>query len=266
MKYALVDGERQEAQPGCPGVCPACSSPMVARCGDVRVYHWSHRGRRNCDIWWENETEWHRNWKNRFPANWQEIVHPGENGERHIADVKTDQGWVLEFQHSKIHSDERKTREAFYEKLVWVVDGSRRKRDKAQFFDALLSISEAPNLFRMIPKSSTLLQDWADSTKSVLFDFSGSDEAESTQLWCLFKVVKGIAYVGQLSRDDFIKYHSPEGEMNIRDFLEFWGDINSRIEGIIYREEFYQSRQAVLSDPLVTMTRRPVRLQRSRRL
>lgn len=45
-----------------------------------------------------------------------------ESGEKHIADVKTDSGWVLEFQHSNINPKERLSRNSFYPKLVWVVD------------------------------------------------------------------------------------------------------------------------------------------------
>jgi hypothetical protein len=251
MKYAIVEGQRQEAQSGHTGICPACDSPMIARCGVVRVDHWAHRARRNCDTWWENETPWHRNWKNQFPVNWQEVVHSAEDGERHIADVKTDQEWVLEFQHSKISSNERNAREAFYKKLVWVVDGARRKRDKAQFLNALRSMVEEPTLFRMVPDHA-LLRDWTGSAVPVLFDLGG-DKQEDEQLWCLFCVIKGMAYVGKLSRSNFIDYHSPKEKKSKQDFLEFWRDINSKIEGIIYREEFYQSCQ--VRDPLAALLR-----------
>src|SRR5882724_2105651 len=87
MKFARTNGQRQEAQPNLSGECCGCGAPMVARCGDIRVWHWAHRSGRACDPWQENETEWHRAWKDRFPAEWQEIVHRAEDGERHIADV-----------------------------------------------------------------------------------------------------------------------------------------------------------------------------------
>lgn len=137
MKFAKVNGQRQEAQPRLSGNCPGCDSPMVARCGTKRVWHWAHLGERTCDVWWENETEWHRAWKNQFPVEWQEIVHRAENGEKHIADVKTRQGWVLEFQHSPIKSEERQARNDFYQRLIWVVDGTRRKSDKTKFIKVL---------------------------------------------------------------------------------------------------------------------------------
>ena len=119
MKFALVNGQRQEARPNLSGKCPnpSCDRPMVAKCGEVKIWHWAHQGRRFCDPWWENETDWHRAWKDRFPINWQEVVHHAETGEKHIADVKTDRGWVIEFQHSPLEPEERRSRETCYIRL-----------------------------------------------------------------------------------------------------------------------------------------------------
>ena len=136
MKYALVNQQRQEPEPSLLGNCPACGQRMVAKCGDVKVWHWAHRGRRHCDHWWENETEWHRAWKDNFPRHWQEVLHKATTGERHIADVKTDHDWVIEFQHSHLKPDERRSRDDFYPKLIWVVDATRRKRDRERLFTA----------------------------------------------------------------------------------------------------------------------------------
>jgi len=46
--------------------------------------------------------------KDQFPADWQEHVQHAETGERHIADVKTSRGWVIEFQHSYLKPEERR--------------------------------------------------------------------------------------------------------------------------------------------------------------
>lgn len=67
MQLALVGSERLEAFPGGRGQCPTCGAAMIAKCGPRILHHWAHAGRRNCDPWWENETEWHREWKNLFP-------------------------------------------------------------------------------------------------------------------------------------------------------------------------------------------------------
>ena len=85
---------------------------MIAKCGEQRVWHWAHQGTRTCDRWWEPETKWHRDWKNQFPKDWQEVIHQSD-GEKHIAGVKTESGMVIEFQHSFLRRDEREARENF---------------------------------------------------------------------------------------------------------------------------------------------------------
>ena len=146
MKYALVQGQRQGAQPRLSGECPVCGSAVIAKCGQHRVWHWAHRSIRSCDPWWENETPWHRDWKNQFPADWQEKVHRADNGEKHVADVRTESGVVLEFQHSPLPAHERAAREAFYRDMV-----SGRARKHARHGEALASHRdanwEAPDLF-----------------------------------------------------------------------------------------------------------------------
>ena len=132
MRFAFFKDERIEATKGAKGVCPCCGSELIAKCGEVYAHHWAHK--KKCDDhWWENETEWHRNWKNQFPKEWQEVIHRDESGEKHIADVKTSEGWAIEFQHSYLKPEERRSRNNFYNKLIWVVDGTRRKTDAKQF-------------------------------------------------------------------------------------------------------------------------------------
>jgi hypothetical protein len=152
---------------------------MTAKCGEHRVRHWAHRGTRTCDPWWESETDWHRAWKNQFPREWQEIIHQSEAGEKHIADVKTEYRVVLEFQHSHLRRDEREAREKFYQKMVWVVDGLRRVRDRSRFFESLAraSIVKAkPLTYSLRSNGGALLRDWVDSRKPVFFDFGDNSE------------------------------------------------------------------------------------------
>jgi competence protein CoiA len=174
MRYALVNGHRREAEPGLSGECPDFGSTLVPKCGERRVWHWAHRGVRHCDHWWESETEWHRAWKNKFPAEWREIVHQAKDGEKHIADVKTMHGRVIEFQHSYLKPEERRARETFYGSMVWVVDALRRKRDMQSFFETLYVRQIAalrPLTFSVPSTSCALLRDWAGSRVAVFFDF-----------------------------------------------------------------------------------------------
>jgi hypothetical protein len=156
MQLALVDSERLEAFPGGRGQCPTCGAAMVAKCGPRILHHWAHAGRRNCDPWWENETEWHREWKNLFPEACREISHTASDGEIHRADIRTPTGIYIEVQHSAMTDAERISREAFYKNLVWVIDG-RGFRDN---FD----------IYHLLPDpSSELAQDlvWSKATRSM---------------------------------------------------------------------------------------------------
>ncbi|WP_374275850.1 competence protein CoiA [Brevundimonas sp.] len=134
MQVALVGSERAKPQPKLKGICQFCGGEMIAKCGRVKVWHWSHKANPPCDPWWENETEWHRQWKNRFPLDWQEMVlFDQETGEKHVADVRTPHGLVIEFQHSAIKPEEIAAREAFYKNMNWIVDGTRGELDPAYF-------------------------------------------------------------------------------------------------------------------------------------
>jgi competence protein CoiA len=140
MEYALVNDIRQEAFAGGKGKCPICFADVIAKCGNRIVHHWAHAHRQNCDPWWENETPWHRDWKNQFTPECREVIHTGNDGEIHRADVKTLTSNVIEFQHSQITDEERLSRELFYKNLVWVIDGSGFKDN----FD-LLHMLPAPD-------------------------------------------------------------------------------------------------------------------------
>lgn len=134
MRYALLNGQRIEAQPKLRGICPCCNNEVSAKCGVHKVWHWSHLKSTNCDPWWEAETQWHRDWKNRFLIEWQEVlmVDPATS-ERHIADIRTPGGLVIEFQRSTITPEEVEARENFYQKIVWVIDGTKSENDPIYF-------------------------------------------------------------------------------------------------------------------------------------
>lgn len=176
MKFALIDGERREPQPGLTGECPGCGEPVTAKCGTLRVWHWAHKGRLTCDPWWEPETEWHRRWKNLFPVSWQEKVLRSEaTGELHIADIQTPNGLVMEFQHSAIDPVERKSREDFYGHMLWVVDCTRLKSDRPRVDKNLSNWRRLPEgiVETRLQPDEFLPRRWLDCSVPVLFDFDG---------------------------------------------------------------------------------------------
>lgn len=203
MKYALVNNQKKEAEKGLKGLCPICLQPVIAKCGKFKINHWAHKSLEHCDTWWENETEWHRQWKNTFPVEWQEIVAIDEKtGEKHIADIKTNGDMVVEFQHSNISEEERISREKFYKNMIWIVDGTRRKRDFARFakafeFNSIWRINQQSPLFVLEFGYCHLPKEWQSSNVPVLFDFKGLLEKNEEEydydplrepLWCLLPV------------------------------------------------------------------------------
>ena len=210
MKFALIDGKKEEATKGATAICQFCGSELIAKCGEIKIHHWAHKSKRNCDPWWENEGEWHRAWKNKFPTDWQEVIHHDEYGEKHIADVKTKNGWTLEFQHSFLKNEERKSRNAFYQKLVWIIDGTRRKTDIKQFKSMLEESAQLrtniPIIRASFPDECRLLNEWHNNDSLVFFDFNESEAAENTMLWFLFpKTPSSSAYLSPFSRSSFIE-------------------------------------------------------------
>ena len=205
MRFALVDGHRAEPNPGGRGACPCCGAEMLAKCGDVYAYHWSHKARRMCDPWWENETAWHRGWKEQFPLEWQERIHHSDAGEKHIADVKTDAGWVLEFQHSYLKPAERQARSDFYLKLMWVVDASRRVRDVDQMISAIKAGNGIGHhgVVRVNLAEATLLREWGYCGSDVLFDLG----PEFLLLWLTPEPTGEAAYLKTMPRETFVDLH-----------------------------------------------------------
>ncbi len=213
---------------------------MTAKCGDLRVWHWAHRGVRVCDPWWESETEWHRAWKNEFPADWQEVVHLARSGEKHVADVKTQGGMVIEFQHSFLKAEERMARELFYREMVWVVDGRRRKRDAAQLLKSIGPCvwGRQPFILHVTNhEECALLRDWHSSSVPVYFDLGILEADGPPVFWRLDPISRvGRAYLTPVSRDSFVKVHR-EGLDAEKSFSEGVGFIVEQLRRVTKRPQ-----------------------------
>jgi hypothetical protein len=132
--------------------------------------------------------------------------------------VKTAQDWVIEFQHSFLKPEERRSREAFYPKLMWVVDGTRRKRDSPQLVNALKDGVGVPARDSAVRKvfvdDCGLLREWAGSNVLVFFDLGDAEV-----LWWFFKSTKGLPYVVPYKRAQFIEGHRSTSTDVARQFV-----------------------------------------------
>ncbi|WP_331345408.1 competence protein CoiA [Cellvibrio sp. UBA7661] len=176
MKYSIINSERRLPFKDGKGICPCCGGETIAKCGRYKIHHWAHKSRKHCDPWWENEGEWHRKWKSYFPDITQEVVfRRTESGEKHIADVYINQT-AIEFQSYSIKEDEARIREAFYNNLIWVIDGCKNEFDKIYFNMSVYTHHTNDAYLRKLRwcGRGKIFAKWSQSTKPVFLDF-GTD-------------------------------------------------------------------------------------------
>jgi competence CoiA-like predicted nuclease len=119
MQYALFENERVKPAKGKIATCPQCNGEVVAKCGSIKIHHWAHRVK-DCDLWSEPETEWHRQWKELVPEACREVTI-----QNHRADIRLENGTVIEIQHSPISNTEIAEREQFYGDMFWIFDAKK---------------------------------------------------------------------------------------------------------------------------------------------
>lgn len=198
MKYAILNNKRIEPQRGIiDAVCPICGEAVFPKCGKIKIHHWAHKTKDYCDPWWENETEWHRQWKNLFPEECQEVVMlDNTTGEKHIADVRI-KNLTLEFQHSSISEKEKTSRENFYKNMFWIVD-ARKYYEKFKNNLQILNHSESYNACfyynydEFEPNKNCFPRRWLNSNVPVIFDFGIQEniktefERQKKWVYCIF--------------------------------------------------------------------------------
>jgi competence protein CoiA len=136
MLYALMSGEKVRATPGARAECPGCRREMVAKCGEVVMWHWAHMASPCGD--WEPETDWHLEWKSWFPPEWVEVFRGGRR-----ADVLLPSGTAIEFQRRGLGAETIRAREANWGRVIWVMYAE-------DLYDATLSVyGEATDIPRL---------------------------------------------------------------------------------------------------------------------
>lgn len=205
MRWAYVNNSKTEAQPNIRGVCPCCGGETIAKCGRFKINHWAHKDKTHCDPWWENESEWHRSWKNHFPAECQEVTLQNPTTlERHIADVYTPTKCVIEIQSYPIDDIEARAREAFYGNMIWIINGSRNEFDKTYFGLSLCGPSSSDPMVRNIRwyGRSKLLAKWSVASKAVFFDFGVA------KIWQLlsFDPMTKLGQVREHPKEGFVEW------------------------------------------------------------
>jgi hypothetical protein len=123
LLFADSNGTKVQATPGRSGVCPGCRSPVIAKCGTLKVWHWAHEAGGDCDPWSEPMGPWHLSWQGLVRPEAVEVpLGP------HRADIVGNNDVVVELQHSSIDEMQVREREQFYGSMVWLFDATERFR------------------------------------------------------------------------------------------------------------------------------------------
>jgi hypothetical protein len=119
MLYGLNgNGVKVEAEPGESAACPGCHGRLIAKCGEIKIWHWAHESLENSLCEWEPESEWHRDWKRLVIPTACEV-----RMNNHRADIVGNQGRVIELQHSSIDVNQIMDREEAYGfRMIWLFD------------------------------------------------------------------------------------------------------------------------------------------------
>src|SRR5690606_18131428 len=120
---------------------------------------------------------------------------------KHIADVKTNDGIIIEFQHSPIKPEERKSRNDFYKNIIWVVDGKRLIKDETNFAKAYNSGISIGYVKKTNINDSTLLKDWSNTRVPVFLDFG------HPVLWLLIPIISNetTVFIFPINKNEFLE-------------------------------------------------------------
>lgn len=124
MLIAIIEDDNRSKvlRKGQRGKCPKCGNEVIARCGQINIWHWAHKAKKNCD-WYSSESDWHREWKALFPSNRVEVYMEGNR-----ADAIDRMGRIWEFQNSYLKGEEIDEREKTYENLLWIWNISNQQK------------------------------------------------------------------------------------------------------------------------------------------
>jgi len=101
--------------PGGRTICPTCHEELIAKCGDILIWHWSHRPDSECTN--SDESAWHAAWKLWAKhLGWQTEVKVAN----HRADIVGDNR-IFELQSDFLDVRDIAAREAAYgAQLTWI--------------------------------------------------------------------------------------------------------------------------------------------------
>lgn len=181
MRWAIKKNDRVLSKPNQKAVCPLCKGEVISKCGSINVWHWSHKSILECDSFGEPESQWHLDWKDKFPKECQEFIIG-----KHRADIRTKERLIIELQNSSISMEQIHERERYYKKMIWILNGETLCKNLIYF--------KRRYKWKWFPKS------WEQVTKEVYVD-------EGDIFLYHLEQVNYVGTFKKISKDAFIINH-----------------------------------------------------------
>jgi len=125
MLLANKNNQRTRASPNSKAICPLCNEEVIAKCGEIKIWHWAHKVNFTCKEF-EPETERHIEMKLFFKDNFPNF------------ELEYNLGWAIpdlfdknrkiaiEVQHSRLSKEKFLERTINYRKngihVLWIFD------------------------------------------------------------------------------------------------------------------------------------------------
>ena len=211
--------------------CPCCKSLLVQKKGSFLIWHFAHKYLDNCISYYDNKGEWHRKMQELFPENNREIFE-SFSSYRHIYDVLTESGIIIEFQHSPISLEDfkKRTKDYVFRSLmnktprpIWVFDYTER------------DFSLSPQRYENSPRRRKLYWKRATDLFGEYLDYKNDNMYE---LWFYIKPYQRGDVVGeQYGFKQYEKKYKGTGFIKV---LGTYNDCKTVIGDIYTEEQFYK--------------------------
>lgn len=213
----LIDIDTAVLRPSETYFCSSCKSELIVKNGNVRIPHFAHRNRCDCDDFDSDMSEWHRNWQKKFPLKNREVVlkmdvdHPFAERYKKLvrrADVLC-YGYVIEFQSSPITSSEFDERTDFYQmlgyKVIWIFNLIEEyQNDKIICYDEWHKGNDNGGKFRWNYASKTFVNYQPTSGVILFFQFAEEDN----DICYLEKVIWAINCNSEMGDTHFKRFYT----------------------------------------------------------
>lgn len=203
--------------------CPICDGKVIPKQGNCNIHHFAHVSKCT-DPWYYDMSKWHSDWQAQFPQKNREVVIE-YNNEKHRADVMAC-GYIVEFQHSSITSEEFDERNEFYlkygKKVIWIFDFvDEYKYDKMECYDEWCGKNDNGGKYRWRYPKRFLKNYIPQRDKNIIVFFQIAEEEHNNNEECYIeKVIWAIEEYGESNFRRFSTSYCPSNAIELIEYIK----------------------------------------------